>query len=132
MPAYAVSGLSIGTPRFPPDVAASLQAPEGSVSFRVTLAERFLDAPPPTRTSLMETPYEAVLCSLELDTDGSLRFVRTGAADEPVRVLRLDRSSLAGARHLDVSVNWSATELTAIVSDRDDPAGGSTQATLRS
>ena len=80
----------------------------------------------------METPYEAVLCSLELDTDGSLRFVRTGAADEPVRVLRLDRSPLAGARHLDVSVNWSATELTAMVSDRDDPAGGCAQATLRS
>ncbi len=78
----------------------------------------------------METPYDAVLCTLELDTDGSLRFVRTGATDEPVRVLRLDRSQLADARHLDVSVRWSATELTATVSDRDDPAGGTAQATL--
>jgi len=80
----------------------------------------------------METPYDAVLCSLELDTDGSLRLVGTGAADEPMRVLRLDRSPLADARHLDVRGSWSATELTATISDRDDPAGGSTQATLRS
>jgi hypothetical protein len=49
-----------------------------------------------------------------------------------MRVLRLDRSPLADARHLDVGVSWSATELTATISDRDDPAGGSTQATLRS
>jgi hypothetical protein len=124
--------LSTGTPRFPPDVAAALQAPSGSVSFRVTLAERHAKAPPPIRTSLMETPYDAVLCSLELDTDGSLRLVGTGAADEPMRVLRLDRSPLADARHLDVRGSWSATELTATISDRDDPAGGSTQATLRS
>jgi hypothetical protein len=117
--------LSIGTPRFPPDVAAALQASSGSVSFRVTLAERHATAPPPIRTSLMETPYDAVLCSLELDTDGSLRFVRTGAAAEPVRVLRLDRTRLADARHLDVRVSWSETELTATISDRDDPAGGS-------
>ena len=125
-------GLSIGTPKFPPDVAAALQAPSGSVSFRVTLAKRHAKAPPPVRTSLMETPYDAVLCSLELDTDGSVRFVRTGAADEPVRVLRLDRSALADARHLDVRVSWSSTELTATISDRDDPAGGSAHATLRS
>jgi hypothetical protein len=49
-----------------------------------------------------------------------------------MRVLRLDRSPLADARHLDVRGSWSATELTATISDRDDPAGGSTQATLRS
>jgi hypothetical protein len=108
-------------PSFPPDVAAALQRPAGSVSVRYTVSARIargleLDAP------LMETPYEDVLAALTLDTKHNLRFVRTGSRAEGARVALVNVSPLVveGA-HWDIRLSWDADRMRVAVREQHAP-----------
>jgi hypothetical protein len=111
-------------PSFPPDVAAALQRPAGSVSVRYTLPARVARGPD-VDTPLMETPYEQVLVALTLDTKHNLRFVRTGSRREGARVALVNVSPLVveGA-HWDVRLSWDARQMRVAV--RDQHASGAT------
>ena len=113
--------MSARVPRFPPDVAAALQAPAGDVRVRLTLPAGGLQ-PPAADRPLMETPYQRVLAALILGTRCDLRFVRTGDRDEGARAAVVDGGALRGVRHLDVRLAWDASGLRLEVRDADDPA----------
>jgi hypothetical protein len=115
--------MSPSRPSFPPDVARALQRSEGKVSVRYTLPSALI-GPPAVHTVLMETPYEAVLAALTLDTDLNLRFTRTGSRTEGARTALVNVSQLVGGgRHWDIELTWSADELTVAVRDQRDPGG---------
>lgn len=108
-------------PSFPPDVAAALQRPAGSVSVRYTVSARIargleFDAP------LMETPYEEVLAALTLDTKHNLRFVRTGSRAEGARVALVNVSPLVveGA-HWDIGLSWDPERMRVAVREQHAP-----------
>jgi hypothetical protein len=99
-------------PAFPPDIARTLQEPEGSVSFRYTHPAPLAEESPDFDTVLMMTPYERVLVSLTLDTKLNLRFVRTGSRAEGARVALVNVNQLIGKeRHWDVELSWDAEGL---------------------
>ena len=109
-------------PAFPPDVAAALQRPQGSVSVRDTVPGRLangvqIDMP------LMETPYEEVLVALTLDTKHNLRFVRTGSRREGARVALVNVDPLVvPGLHWDIALTWDPERMRVSVRDQHDPA----------
>jgi hypothetical protein len=111
-------------PSFPPDVARALQRPVGSVSLRYTVPTALAGAPR-VDTVLMETPYEAVLAALTLDTKLNLRFVRTGNRAEGARVALVNVAPLvAPGRHLNIELTWDPDHLRVAVCEqhaRDGP-----------
>ena len=110
-------------PAFPPDVAQALQRPDGRVSVRYTLPQR-LDVPRTMDIVVMQTPYEAVLAGLILDTKDNLRFVRTGNRAEGARVALVKITQLiAPGRHWDIELDWNADEMTLAVRDQQDADG---------
>jgi hypothetical protein len=112
-------------PSFPPDVAARLQRPAGSVSVRYTVPAS-LARGPRFDTPLMETPYEGVLAALTLDTKRNLRFVRTGSRAEGARVALVDISSLlVVGLHWDISLSWDPDRMHVAVRDQHAPAAQS-------
>lgn len=111
--------MSKGVPAFPPDVAAALQEPEGEVSFRYTLSER-LSPPLAMDRMLMQTPYERVLAAIVLDTKLNLRFVRTGSREEGARVVMTKVDHLTEVRHWDITLCWSAEEMSVSARQRSE------------
>lgn len=110
-------------PSFPPDVAAALQRPAGSVSVRYTVPGSVARGPR-FDTPLMETPYEDVLAALTLDTKHNLRFVRTGRRTEGARVALVNVAPLVVAGlHWDIALSWEPERMRVAV--RDQHAAGS-------
>ena len=109
--------------RFPPDVARSLQEPEGAVTVHYTHPGP-LEGPPPMDRMLMQTPYEEVLAALVLDTKLNLRFIRTGSRREGARVALVNLSPFVrGGRHWLIGMAWSLDEMSVSVRDLDSSGG---------
>ena len=110
-------------PSFPPDVAHALQRPAGSVSLRYTVPAALAGAPR-VDTVLMETPYEAVLAALTLDTKLNLRFVRTGNRAEGARVALVNVAPLLAAGcHWNIELAWDADQLRVAVCEQHGGGG---------
>ena len=115
-----------GPPAFPPDIAASLQYPEGRASVRYTAPANLAADDVQMDRLLMCTPHEGVVAALVLDTKLTLRFVRTGSAREGARIARIaraDASNLvyAGTRHWDITMTWDPDHIAVEVRDQHPP-----------
>jgi hypothetical protein len=99
-------------PAFPPDVAAALQRPSGSVAVTYT-RPRSLSGAPRIDLVLMTTSYERLLASLVLDTKLDLRFIRTGSPAEGARVALASAVKLieTGSRHWRITLDWTPDEI---------------------
>ena len=110
--------MSQRPPAFPPDVAAALQRPAGSVRVRYTLPAAYVRRREHD-LMLMTTPYETVLAAVTLDTKQTLRFIRTGNPAEGARVARcpVPDELLAPHAHWDIALAWDADSLSVAVRD---------------
>jgi hypothetical protein len=107
--------------RFPPELVAQLDMPEGTMRVGLTLGVP-LGQPPTERQTLVagETPEAKTAIRIDLDENLRIHFVRQAPGGDPADV-GIDVTPLLGANKLDVWCAWSPLAMDIHVVDRDQP-----------